>query len=118
MMIRIYHNPRCSKSREALAMVEQYCRHQDLPLEIIEYMKTPLAKEQLAELLEQLGAPAGTMLRENEDEYKAMGLSQADDETVLKAIAACPKLLQRPIVVYRGKAVIARPPERLHEFLR
>ncbi|WP_192804876.1 arsenate reductase (glutaredoxin) [Noviherbaspirillum aerium] len=117
-MIKIYHNPRCSKSREALAMVEQYCRHYEMSLEIIEYMETPQTQAQLAELLEQLGAPAGTMVRENEDEYKAMGLSQADDETVLKAIAACPRLLQRPIVVYRGKAVIARPPEKLHDFLR
>ncbi len=99
-------------------MVEQYCRHYEMSLEIIEYMETPQTQAQLAELLEQLGAPAGTMVRENEDEYKAMGLSQADDETVLKAIAACPRLLQRPIVVYRGKAVIARPPEKLHDFLR
>lgn len=117
-MIKIFHNPRCSKSREALAMVEQYCQRHDMPLEIVKYLETPPTRSQLAALLRQLGVTAGGMVRENEDEYKAMGLSQADDDTVLDAIATCPKLLQRPIVVYRDKAVIARPPELLNDFLR
>lgn len=117
-MIKIYHNPHCSKSREALTMVEQYSQRHDVPLEIVKYLEKPPAKEELAALLTQLGAPAKAIVRENEDEYKTMGLSQADDETVLNAIADCPKLLQRPIVVCQGKAVIARPPELLSDFLR
>lgn len=117
-MVRIYHNPRYSKSREALTLVEQYCRHHDVPLEIVKYLENPPSKEQLEALLEQLDAPLEAMVRQNEDEYEAKGLSQADDETVLNAIADCPRLLQRPIVVYRGKAVIARPPELLDDFLR
>jgi len=118
-MVKIYHNPRCSKSREALAMVEQYCQQQGTPLETVNYLEDPPAKEELALLLRQLGTPPEAMVRQNEDEYKAMGLSQTDGaEKVLDAIAACPKLLQRPIVVYREKALIARPPELLHDFLR
>lgn len=117
-MIKIYHNPRCSKSREALLMVEQFCRQHDMPLEIVKYLEAPLTKSQLAALVENLGTSVEAMVRENEDEYAAMGLSQADDETLLNALADCPKLLQRPIVVYRDKAVIARPPELLNDFLR
>lgn len=118
-MVKIYHNPRCSKSREALAVVEQYCQRHGMPMEIIKYLENPPTKAELALLLEQLGTPPEAMVRQGEDEYKAMGLSPADSkDKVLDAIAACPKLLQRPIVVYREKALIARPPELLHDFLR
>ncbi|WP_194722579.1 arsenate reductase (glutaredoxin) [Noviherbaspirillum malthae] len=118
-MVKIYHNPRCSKSREALAVVEQYCQRHGMPLEIIKYLENSPTKGELALLLEQLGTPPEAMVRQGEDEYKAMGLSPADSkDKVLDAIAACPKLLQRPIVVYREKALIARPPELLHDFLR
>lgn len=118
-VIKIYHNPRCSKSREALAMAEQYCRQHGMPLEIIQYLESPPTKEELVLLLQQLGTPPGAIVRQTEDEYKAMGLSDAaSKEAVLDAIAACPKLLQRPIVVYREKALVARPPELLRDFLQ
>lgn len=117
-MIKIYHNPQCSKSREALTLVEQFCRQHDVPLETVKYLEAPLTMGQLAALREQLGIPARAMVRENEDEYAAMGLAQAGDHALLHALADCPKLLQRPIVAYRDKAIIARPPHLLNDFLR
>lgn len=117
-MIKIYHNPRCSKSREALAIVEQFAQRHRMPLEVVKYLETPPTKDQLAALQKQLGTPLSAMVRDNEEEYAAMGLSQADDATLLEALAGCPGLLQRPVVVYRDRAVIARPPELLSAFLQ
>ncbi|MEC4723233.1 arsenate reductase (glutaredoxin) [Noviherbaspirillum sp. CPCC 100848] len=117
-MIKIFHNPQCSKSREALTLVENFCRQHDMPLEIVKYLEAPLTRSQLAALREQLGIPAETMMRQNEDEYASMELAQADDDALLHALAGCPKLLQRPIVAYRDKAIIARPPHLLNDFLR
>lgn len=114
-MITIYHNPRCSKSREALAMAEQFSNTHKLKLEVIDYQKTPLTLAQLQELHQTLGGPAGAMLRDNEPEYAELGLAQADDAALLAALAAHPKLLQRPIVVYRKRAVVARPPQLLEQ---
>jgi arsenate reductase len=113
-MITIYHNPRCSKSREALAMAEQFSHEQKLALAVIDYQKTPLTLAQLQDLHQILGGPVGAMLRDNEPEYAALGLAQTDDAALLAALAAHPKLLQRPIVVYRKRAVIARPPQLLN----
>ncbi|MEO6922030.1 MAG: arsenate reductase (glutaredoxin) [Collimonas sp.] len=110
-MITIYHNPRCSKSRAALAIAEQFSAQQKLKLEVVDYQKTPLTLAQLQALHRTLGGPVGAMLRDNEPEYAALNLAQADEAALLEAVAAHPKLLQRPIVVYRQRAVIARPPE-------
>lgn len=112
-MITIYHNPRCSKSREALAMAEQFSNENKLALEVIDYQKTPLTLAQLQDLHRTLGGPVGAMVRDNEPEYAELGLAQADDAALLAALASHPKLLQRPIVVYRKRAVIARPPQLL-----
>ncbi|HJV88419.1 MAG TPA: arsenate reductase (glutaredoxin) [Noviherbaspirillum sp.] len=116
-MITIFHNPRCSKSREALALVEDYAARRQEPVDVVEYLKTPPTEQQLATLLGQLHASARDIVRSNEEEYEALGLAQADDAALLKAVAAQPKLLQRPIVVYKGRAVIGRPPERVRELL-
>lgn len=110
-MITIYHNPRCSKSRETLALIEQIAADEQLPLECVDYLKTPLTTAQLAELHQQLGGDFQAMLRNNEDEYAALHLAQADQNTAFTAIVQHPKLLQRPIVTYQGKAAIGRPPE-------
>ncbi|AMP08118.1 arsenate reductase [Collimonas arenae] len=110
-MITIYHNPRCSKSREALAIAEQFGSEHKLQLDVVDYQKTPLTLAQLQHLHHQLGGPVSTMVRDNETEYAALGLAQADDAALLAALAAYPKLLQRPVVVYRGRAVIGRPPQ-------
>ncbi|WP_292936126.1 arsenate reductase (glutaredoxin) [Noviherbaspirillum sp.] len=114
-MITIFHNPRCSKSRETLALVEEFAARRHLPVEVVEYLKTPPTVPQLKSLLQQLGCDVREIVRSNEEEYDTLGLAQADDEALLSAIAATPKLLQRPIVVYRGRAVIGRPPERVRD---
>ena len=112
-MITIYHHPRCSKSRETLAIVEQIAADQHLALEVIEYQKTPPTLEQLAQLLQQLGGDIQAMLRNNEEEYALLGLAHADVATALAVVASHPVILQRPIVSYNGKAAIGRPPENV-----
>lgn len=118
MTITIYHNPRCSKSRQVHAMVERFAEEHDIPLEVIDYLNTPPARSQLQALWKMLGGDLREMIRSNEDEYAALGLDKAAEDALLDALAAHPKLLQRPVVVYRGTAVIARPPELLQDFLR
>lgn len=114
-MLTIYHNPRCSKSREALSLAEQFASRQGIQLEVIEYLKTPPTIAQLLDLHRQLGGPVRDMIRSNEDEYTELDLAHADETGLLAAIAVNPKLLQRPIVVYKDRAAIGRPPERLNE---
>ena len=117
-MITIYHNPRCSKSREALTLAQQFADLQRLPLNIVDYQKAPLTLAELTALQAQFGGPVRDMVRDNEDEFTALNLAQADDATLLQALAAHPGLLQRPIVEYRGRAVIGRPSSRLHTLLQ
>ncbi|WP_175718167.1 arsenate reductase (glutaredoxin) [Burkholderia anthina] len=111
-MITIYHNPRCSKSRETLALVDTL-NTTETPVNVVEYLKTPLTVAELEVLHRQLGRPVRDMLRDGEEPYKTLNLARADltDAQAYEAIAAHPILLQRPIVVYRGKAAIGRPPE-------
>jgi arsenate reductase (glutaredoxin) len=113
---RIYHNPRCSKSREALALLQA----QGLTPEVIEYLKTPPSLAELQALLRRLDLPARELLRTGEDEYQALGLGDPglSEQALLGAITAHPKLLQRPIVVYGERAVIARPAELALKLLR
>ncbi|KVU84831.1 arsenate reductase [Burkholderia ubonensis] len=115
-MITIYHNPRCSKSRETLALVEAL-NPSGTPVNVIEYLKTPPTVGALETLHRQLARPVRDMLRDNEEPYKALDLGRADltDAQAYDAIAAHPILLQRPIVVYKGKAAIGRPPESVRE---
>lgn len=115
-MITIYHNPRCSKSRETLALVETL-NTSDAPVNVVEYLKIPPTVEALKTLHRQLGRPVRDMLRDNEEPYNTLDLARADltDEQAYEAIATHPILLQRPIVVYNGKAAIGRPPESVHE---
>jgi len=107
----IYHNPHCSKSREALEILR---KHGLAPV-VIEYLKTPLD----AETLRSFGLPARAILRDNEDEYAALNLADPSktDAELFAAIAQHPILLQRPIVITGKRAVVARPPERVHELL-
>lgn len=112
-MITIYHNPRCSKSRETLALVQALASEKELTVAIVDYQKAPLNQQQLQELQRQLGLPLAAMLRENEDEYAELNLSELDEAAVLAALASHPKLLQRPIVSYLGRAAIGRPPEHV-----
>lgn len=121
-MLIIYHNPRCSKSRGALEQVQQFAAQHQLDLEIVDYQKTPLNLVQLTELhqLLQVGAPCSVrdMVRANEVLFDTLSLQQADDGNLLQALAAHPQLLQRPIVRFNNRALIARPPELLDNFLQ
>ena len=117
-MITIYHNPRCSKSREALTMVEQFAKEHRLTLDVVDYLKTPLSLQQLSVLHAQLGTDAREMVRDNEAEFEQLGLATADEAALLQAIAGHPRLLQRPIVSFNGRAMIGRPPARLTALLQ
>jgi arsenate reductase len=114
-MITIYHNPRCSKSREALALLRETAERTGEELEIVDYQKTPLTAAELKALRQMLDVPVREMIRDNEDAYKEhelFDLSKTDGQ-LFNAIAANPILLQRPIVIAHGKAVIGRPPEKV-----
>jgi arsenate reductase (glutaredoxin) len=114
-MITVYHNPRCSKSRAACELITATYASADEPIEIIEYLKQPLTVTQLKQLNAQLGCPVREMLRDTEAEYKELHLSDTklSDAELFAALAAHPILLQRPIVVRNGRAVIGRPPENI-----
>lgn len=106
-MLKIYHNPRCSKSRETLSLLQQ----QNTPVEIIEYLKTPPSAAELTQLLHQLNLSARELLRTKEDEYHQLGLSdnKLTEHQLIAAMVQHPKLIERPIVVHGNKAVIGRP---------
>jgi len=114
-MTTIYHNPRCSKSRGAYELLTQACNAAKEPLEVIEYLKTPPTVGQLKALNALLGCPLREMIRTGETEYKDLGLDSPEvtDTQLYEAIASHPILLQRPIVVRDGRAVIGRPPENV-----
>ena len=109
MKPRLYHNPRCSKSREALQLLQQ----RGVEPEVVRYLEQPLDAAQLAALHRKLGGGVRAMLRSGEAEYAELGLDDPSlgDEQLLAAIAAHPRLLQRPILEVGGRAVIGRPPE-------
>ncbi|RDS83822.1 arsenate reductase (glutaredoxin) [Dyella monticola] len=114
-MIRIYHNNRCSKSRAALALLEQHGK----PFEVIHYLETPPSIGEFKKLLSQLGISARQLLRAGEDEYRQLGLDDTSlsDDALIAAMVKHPRLIERPIVIADGKAVIGRPPEKLLEIL-
>jgi arsenate reductase len=106
----IYHNPRCSKSRKTLALLEENGENPKVVL----YLETAPGASELKELLKKLGMKAGQLVRRGEDDYKASGLDRdSSDEKVLAAMAKYPKLIERPIVVRGSKAVLGRPPENV-----
>ena len=111
--VKIYHNPRCSKSRATLELIQQ----QGVEPEIIRYLDTPLAPIELENLLYLLEVPIRKMMRTKEPEYKTLKLDDESlsDAALINAIAKHPKLLERPIVVRHDRAVISRPPELVLE---
>lgn len=113
--LTLYHNPRCSKSRSALQLLEE----RGLNPNIVRYLETPLSAAELHELLRKLGIRARQLLRTGEDEYKALGLNDPEltDEQLIAAMVSQPKLIERPILVAGDKAVVGRPPERILEIL-
>ncbi|QRP62385.1 arsenate reductase (glutaredoxin) [Rhodanobacter sp. FDAARGOS 1247] len=108
-MVRIYHNSRCSKSRATLALLQE----RGADVEVVNYLDTPPTAAELSTLLQQLGMTPRQLLRQGEDDYQALGLDNPslDDQALIAAMVAHPKLIERPIVVADGKAALGRPPE-------
>ena len=110
----IHHNPRCSKSRQALALLKE----NGVEPEVVEYLKKPMDESALRGLLTKLGLKAHDILRTKEGEYKQLGLSpDTPEEEILVAIVQDPILLERPIIVKGNRAIIGRPPENVRELL-
>jgi len=110
-MFTIYHNPRCSKSRQTLALLEQ----NDIQPEIVLYLDNTPSAEQLSEIIGKLGISPRELLRKGEDAYKEHKLADAttSDEAIIQAMINSPKLIERPIVVKGNAAVLGRPPENV-----
>lgn len=111
----LYHNPRCSKSRQALALLNEH----GVTPRIVLYLETPPDPATLRNLLGKLGLDARAVLRTGEPEYRTLRLDDpaTDEATLIEALAAHPALLERPIAVRGARAVIGRPPERVLELL-
>ena len=114
MKATLWHNPRCSKSREALALLESA---PGVTLEIVEYLKTPPSRATLAETYARAGLDPHEAYRKGEPLAKELGLADASDETVLDAMAKHPILIERPLAITEKGVRIGRPPEKLREIL-
>lgn len=112
--MEIYHNPRCSKSRQTLMLLKDKGHDP----EVIEYLKTPPSPTELKEILEKLNIAPQDLLRKNEADYKThfKGKELSDNEWI-DAMIAYPKLIERPIVIHKNKAALGRPPERVLDIL-
>ncbi|NJA04620.1 arsenate reductase (glutaredoxin) [Methylococcaceae bacterium WWC4] len=109
MSVKIYHNPRCGKSRDTLKLLES----KGIAPDVIEYLKTPPTAGELRDILRKLGIKPRDLMRTKEPEYKDNGLGDPSlsDEALIEAMVRIPKLIERPIVLKDGKAAIGRPPE-------
>lgn len=112
-MIKIYHNNRCSKSRQCLALIE------DKEIQIVEYLKNPLTKDELSALIKKIGITPLDLVRKNEsiwkENYKGQDLS---DEEIISIMVENPKLIERPIVELNNKAIVCRPPDLVLNFIK
>lgn len=113
-MIKIYHNPRCTKSREGLSEIEQL----NQPFEIIKYLDNPISKDELLDILKKLNYKPLELVRTKEkiwiENYKGKKLS---DNEVIEAMLKHPNLIERPIIINGNKAIVARPKEKIKEIL-
>jgi arsenate reductase len=112
---RIFHNPRCSKSRQTLELLTE----RGIEPEIIRYLETPPTEQQLEDILAALNLAPRDLMRTGEKEYKEQGLDDPElsREQLLAAMVATPKLIERPIVLANGKAALGRPPENVLSIL-
>lgn len=115
MSVRIYHNPRCSKSRATLQLLIE----RGIEPEIVRYLESPPTEEELRSILRLLGRRPRELMRKGEAEYRDLKLDAEalDDEALLRAMVAHPRLIERPIVVAGGKAAVGRPPEAVLDIL-
>ena len=113
--VTIFHNPRCSKSRSSLAILNE----QGLETEIRLYLENPPNAKELTSILAMLGISARELLRKGEPDYKALNLADpgVSDTEIIQAMTEYPKLIERPIVIKDGKATIGRPPELILELI-
>ena len=113
--LTIYHNPRCSKSRQTLSILQE----KGLKPEIVLYLENTPSADKLAELLTKLGINARDLLRKGEEAYKALELANPDlsDQELIEAMTNNPKLIERPIVEKGEKAVLGRPPENVLDII-
>ncbi|MFS4459251.1 arsenate reductase (glutaredoxin) [Bdellovibrio sp. HCB2-146] len=109
----IYHNPQCSKSREALAMLQA----KGIAPEVIEYLKQPPTEKELSSIIQKLKVPAASLVRTKEEIFQALNFNLGSTEAIIQNLAKHPKLLERPIVIKDNVAIIARPTELLKEIL-
>ena len=108
--VTIWHNPRCSKSREALKLLEE----KGVDVEVFKYLDEEITKEDIKNLLKMIGAKPRDIMRTKEAIYKELGLKDVeDDEKLIEAMVAHHKLIERPIVIKQDKAVIGRPPVKV-----
>lgn len=114
MKATIWHNPQCSKSRAALETLRS---RRDVELEVVEYLKAPPARDKLAQLYRDAGMAPREGVRTYGTDAEARGLTEADDATVLDAMAADPRLIERPMVETEKGVRLCRPPERIEEIL-
>ncbi|MCC3304157.1 arsenate reductase (glutaredoxin) [Sneathiella sp. HT1-7] len=115
MSVEIFHNPRCSKSRQTLALLQE----NDIKPVVVEYLSSPPTKERLVEILKQLDMKPRDLMRKGEADYKDnnLGDPSLSDDALLQAMVDHPKLIERPIVFANGKARIGRPPESVLEIV-
>lgn len=109
----LYHNPRCSKSRQALAILEE--RGEDFQTR--KYMDDFLSEQELRTLLQQLNMTASELIRKGEAAYKKQGLANASEDELVAAMLSEPKLIERPILVVGKQAIVGRPPECILDLL-
>ncbi|MBF0381140.1 MAG: arsenate reductase (glutaredoxin) [Magnetococcales bacterium] len=111
MSVTIYHNPRCSKSRQGLKLLQE----NGVEPNVVEYLKTPPDAKTLADILDKLGMEPRDLMRKKEAEYKANGLQDESlsKKELIEAMVKFPKLIERPVVVSGGKVAIGRPPENI-----
>ncbi|WP_108124427.1 arsenate reductase (glutaredoxin) [Saccharospirillum mangrovi] len=112
--LTIYHNPRCSKSRQAVALLDDA----GVDYQVRLYLQEPLSADELSTLIAQLDSPASDLVRRKEDDYKDSGLTaDSDEKAIANALARYPKLMERPLLSDGRSARIGRPPERILELL-
>ena len=113
--MKIYHNPRCSKSRDSFNLLTE----KGIEFETVEYLKTPLTKEELKDLLVKLNIPAKDLVRKGEKDFKEKFKGkELSEEQWIDAMLQFPKLIERPIVVRGDKAVIGRPIEKVIDLIK
>jgi arsenate reductase len=113
MTVKIYHNPKCSKSRETLAILEE----KGVAFEVLEYLKTPPTEKELSDILKMLGQSPRAFMRKKEGADAGLDNADLSDAELIKGMLENPRAIERPIVVNKGQARVGRPPECVLEIL-